>query len=102
MMSSTFANDSTGIQNAARADASDLGTNLSVTPTAYYACSAAPTGTQYTTETAAAAVCPKNGSNHYLEFIQVASTATIVPPLKIPGMPGTWTLQGLSVMEVQE
>ena len=68
----------------------------------YYACSATPTGTKYSTETAAAAACPKNASNHYLQFVQVASTATITPPLKIPGMPGAWTLHGLSVMEVQE
>jgi Flp pilus assembly protein TadG len=102
MISSTFAGDNTGIQNAARADASDLGTSLTVTPTVYYACSAAPTGTHYTTEASAGAACPKNASNHYLQFIQVASTATITPPLKIPGMPGSWNLQGLSVMEVQE
>lgn len=102
MISSTFASDSTGIQNAAKADAADLGTSMSVTPTMYYACSATPTGTKYSTETAASAACPKNASNHYLQFIQVASTATITPPLKIPGMPGAWTLQGLSVMEVQE
>jgi Flp pilus assembly protein TadG len=102
MMSSTFASDNTGIQNAARAEASDLGTNLSVTPTMYYACSSSPTGTHYSTEAAAGAVCPKNGSNHYLQFIKVASSASINPPLKIPGLPHTWTLNGVSVMEVQE
>lgn len=102
MISSTLANDTAGIQRAARAEASDLGSNLTVTPTIYYACSSALSGTHYSSTTAAAAACPANAANHYLEFVQVSTSATIVPPVKIPGMSGAWNLQGLSVMEVQE
>jgi len=32
----------------------------------------------------------------------VTSYATITPPIEFPGVPKTWTLQGTSVMEVQE
>ncbi len=102
MMSSTFAADTAGIQKAAQAEAADFGTSVTVTPTSYYACSSAVDGTQYATEAAAAAVCPANASNHYLQFINVVSTVTITPPAQLPGLPKTWTLHGSSVMEVQE
>jgi Flp pilus assembly protein TadG len=102
MMSSTFAGDTTGIQNAAQAEAADFGTNVTVTPTTYYACSSAVDGTQYSTQTAAAAACPANASNHYLQFVKVVSSMNINPPMKCPGLPKTWTVSGTSVMEVQE
>ena len=102
MISSTLASNTSGIQAAAQAEASDFGTGLTVTPTVYYACSAAVGGTQYTTQVAAAAACPANASNHYLEFIQVNSSATVTPPMRVPGLPTSWTLRGQSVMEVQE
>lgn len=102
MISSTLASNTSGIESAAQSEASDFGTNLTVTPTVYYACSAALSGTQYTTQSAAAAACPANASNHYLEFVQVNSSATVTPPVRIPGLPANWTLRGQSVMEVQE
>jgi hypothetical protein len=102
MMSSTFAADSTGMQNAAQAEAADFGTNVTVTPTTYYACSNAVDGTQYSTQTAASVACPANASNHYLQFVKVVSTMNITPPVQIPGLPKTWTVSGSSVMEVQE
>ena len=102
MISSTLASNTAGIQAAAQAEASDFGSNLSVTPTVYYACSEALGGTQYSTQSAASAACPANASNHYLEFVQVASSVNVQPPVQIPGLPKTWTLQGQSVMEVQE
>lgn len=102
MMSSTFAADATGIQQAAQAEAADFGTNVTVTPTSYYACSNAVDGTQYSTEAAASAVCPANASNHYLQFVKVVSSMTINPPVQCPGLPKSWTLTGASVMEVQE
>lgn len=102
MISSTFASDTDGMRTAAQAEASDFGSNLTVTPTSYYACSAAITGTHYSTQSAAAGACPANATNHYLEFVQVTSSATITPPIQLPGVPKTWTLQGMSVMEVQE
>jgi Flp pilus assembly protein TadG len=102
MMSSTFAGDTTGIQNAAQAEAADFGTNVTVTPTTYYACSSAVDGAQYSTQTAAAAACPANASNHYLQFVKVVSSMNINPPMRCPGLPNTWTVSGTSVMEVQE
>jgi Flp pilus assembly protein TadG len=101
MTSSTLANDSDGIIAAAQSDASDFGTNLTVTPTVYYACSAAIGGTQYSTQTAATTACTGAG-NHPLEFVQVVATAPVTPPIHIPGLPKTFTLNGTSVMEVEE
>jgi Flp pilus assembly protein TadG len=102
MMSSTFAADTSGIQNAAQAEAADFGTNVTVTPTTYYACSNAVDGTQYSTQTAAEAACPANASNHYLQFVKVVSNMTIHSLVTCPGLPKTWTVSGTSVMEVQE
>lgn len=101
MMSSTFAANSAGIIAAAQGEAVDFGTNLSVTPTVYYACSQSLAGTQYSTLTAANAAC--TGSlNHSLEFVQVNTSATVAPPIRCPGLPATYTLVGESVMEVEE
>lgn len=102
MISSTLAGDTAGITKAAQAEAGDFGANLTVTPTVYYACSAAINGTKYSTQSAAASACPANASNHYLQFVQVATSTTVDSPVKVPGMPGSFTLHGLSVMEVQE
>lgn len=102
MISSTFAGDAAGIQKAAQADAADFGTNVTVTPTTYYACSGSVDGTQYSTQSAAAAACPANAGNHYLQFVKVVSSMSITPPVTCPGMPKTWTVSGTSVMEVQE
>lgn len=101
MMSSTFAADSTGIVTAARAEAPDLGTNLAVTPTVYYACSSSVGGTQYSTQAAANSSCT-GGSNHSLEFIQVVTSATVTSPIRCPGLPASYTLVGTSVMEVEQ
>jgi Flp pilus assembly protein TadG len=102
MMSSTFAGDAAGIQGAAQADAADFGSNLTVTPTTYYACSNAVDGTQYSTQSAADAACPANAGNHYLQFVKVVSSVSITPPVQIPALPKTWTVSGSSTMEVQE
>ena len=102
MIGSTFAANTSTIQSAAQAEAPDLHGNLTVTPTAYWACSATPGGTQYSSPTAATQACGSGSSNHSLEFIQVATSATINPPVHIPGLPAAWTLRGFSVMEVQE
>jgi Flp pilus assembly protein TadG len=102
MMSSTFASDGPGIQNAAQADAADFGTNLTVTSTPYYACSAAVDGTQYSTQIAASVACPANASNHYLQFVQVVSKVTVNPPVQLPGLPKSWTVSGSSIAEVEE
>ncbi len=102
MMSSTFAADTAGMRNAAQADAADFGSSLTVTPTTYYACSNAVGGTQYPTQSAAAAACPANSGNHYLQFVQVVSSIKITPPMQCPGLPKTWNVSGTSITEVQE
>lgn len=101
MGSSTLAQDSTGIQTAAQAEAADFGTGLSISSSSYYVCSTAMTGTQYATQAAASAICP-SGANHPLQFVQVASSANVTPPIQVPGLPKTWTLRGSSLMEVAQ
>ncbi len=102
MYSQTFATNTSQIQAVAQAEAADLQGQLTVTPSVYFACSATPGGTQYTTQIAATQACGTGASNHSLEFVQVNTSATINPPLHVPGLPNTWTLKGFSVMEVQE
>jgi Flp pilus assembly protein TadG len=101
MRSATYAEDSTGITAAAQADASDIGTNLTVTPSIYYVCSNSQDGTQYTLQTDAAAAC-NGGSSHTLEFVQVTASAPITSPATFPGMPRSMTLTSTSAMEVEE
>jgi Flp pilus assembly protein TadG len=100
MISSTFAANSSGITAAAQNEASDFGTALTATPTVYYACSNSIGGTQYSTQAAATTGC--SGSGHSLEFIQVVTSGTVTPPIHCPGLPTSYTLRGVSVMEVQE
>jgi len=103
MRSVTFAADTAGITTAAQAEATDIAT-LTVTPTAYYICSLAVGGTQYTGasgQSNATAACT-GGSNHPLEFVQVDTSASVTPPIHCPGLPKTFTLNGLSVMEVEK
>jgi len=101
MMSSTFAADSAGIVTAAQGEATDFGTKLTVTPTVYFACSQSVGGTQYTTQTAANAACTGT-LNHSLEFVQVSTSTTVTPPIRCPGLASSYTLVGMSVMEVEE
>jgi len=101
MISSTFAADTTNIINAAQGEASDFGTGLTVTPTVYYACSNSIGGTQYASQTAASAACT-GSSGHSLEFIEVVTSGTVTPAIHCPGLPASYTLKGVSVMEVQE
>lgn len=102
MMSSTFAADNAKITAAAQAEASDFGSNLTVTPTSFYACSAAIDGAQFATEAAASVACPSGATNHYLQFVQVVTSASVASPIHVVGLPKTITLTGSSVMEVEE
>lgn len=102
MVSSSYASDNSGITTAAQDEASDFGAGLTVTPTTYYACSSALNGTQYSTQAAASAACPSGATNHYLQFVQVATSATLSLPVHMASLPSTITLSGTSVMEVEE
>jgi Flp pilus assembly protein TadG len=101
MESSTFAEDTANIIAAARAETSRFGSNLAVTPSIFYACSTAISGTQYSTQSAANTACT-GGSSHALEFIQVTASASIAPPGSFPGWSNPVTLSSTSVMEVEE
>jgi Flp pilus assembly protein TadG len=104
MQSLTYAANTSGMTTAAQMDAADFGAALSVTPTSYYACSSALGGTQYTGSSAqsnATAGCTGTG-NHALEFVQVKTSATVTPSIHCPGLPGSYTLAGSSVMEVEQ
>jgi Flp pilus assembly protein TadG len=104
MQSLTYASNTSGMTSAARTEASDFGTALSVTPTTYYACSNAVGGTQYTGSNAqsdANAACTGTG-NHALEFVQVTTSATVTPPIHCPGLAASFVLTGFSVMEVEQ
>jgi Flp pilus assembly protein TadG len=104
-ISDNFARDTAQVQAAAKAEAPDLGANLTVaTPIVYFACSAALDGTQFSTKAAAQTACANSGltNNQALEFIQVNTSIGLTPLFKFPGFPKLWTLQGQSVMMVQE
>ena len=101
MTSSTFAEDTSNIQTAAQEDSSRFGTNLTVTPTIFYACSLALGGTQYSTQAAATTAC-SGAQNHALEMVKVAASASVTPPLTFPGKSKTVTLSSTVIMEVEE
>lgn len=103
MQSVTYAADTAGMRTVAQAEATDFGAGLTVTPTAYYACSSAVGGTQYTGSNAqsnANAACT-GGNNHALQFVQVRASATVTPMIHCPGLPSSFALSGTSVMEVE-
>lgn len=101
MQSATFAAESSTIVSTAQAEAADFGTALTVTPTAYYACSLDIVGAQYTTQSAANSACT-GGTNHALEFIKVTTSATVTPIVHCPGLAKTYTLTGTSTLEVEQ
>jgi Flp pilus assembly protein TadG len=104
MQSSTYAANSSGMIAAAQANATDFGTNLTVSPTTFYACSNAINGTQYTGSNAqanATAACT-GGTNHALEFVQVGTSMTVTPPVHLGKLAKTFTVTGSSVMEVEQ
>jgi Flp pilus assembly protein TadG len=101
MTSSTLAEDTANIKAAAQAETNRFGSNLTVTPSIYYACSTAIGGTQYSTQTLANNACT-GGTSHSLEFISVAASASVTPPGSFPGHAKTVTVSSTSVMEVEE
>jgi Flp pilus assembly protein TadG len=101
MQSNSNASNNSVITTAAQSEASNFGTNLSVTPTVFWVCSTAESGTQYTTSSAATTACTGTG-NHPLEYLQVNVSAPVTPPIHFPGLPASYTLSGSSTMEVEE
>ena len=104
MRSLTLASDTPGITAAAQSEASDFGAKLTVTPMAYYACSLAVGGTQYTGANAltnATTNCT-GVSNHPLEFIQVSTSVVVTPTIQCPGLLKSLKVTGFAVMEVEQ
>jgi Flp pilus assembly protein TadG len=101
MQSNTNASNTSAITTAAQTEASDFGTNLTVTPSVFWVCSTAESGTQYSTSSAATTACTGSG-NHPLEYLQVSVSAPATPPIHFPGLPASYTLSGNSIMEVEE
>ena len=100
MQSASYANQTTQIATAAQAEASDFGTNLTVTPTMYLACSAAQSGTSYTLLATANTSC--TGSlGHTLAFVKVVASAPVTLPFTCCGLPASITVSRTSVMEVE-
>ncbi|SEG17605.1 TadE-like protein [Bryocella elongata] len=99
--STTFASNTSAIQSAAQAEAADFGTNLTVTPTIFYACSSAINGTQYTSQATATSNCTGSG-NHVLEFVQVNTSVTVNAPFHLPAIATSYTLHGQAILEVEE
>jgi len=61
-------------------------------------------GTQYTGAGAqlnAIAACTGTG-NHALQFVQVNTSATVMPVSHCPGLPATFRLTGQAAMEVEQ
>ena len=100
MMNSTSASLSSGITTAAQAEAPDFGTNLLVTPTEYWACSEALTGTQYNSLATATSSCTGT-SNHPIELIQVVTSVSVAVPVQLPGLPATFPLSTTAVTEAE-
>jgi len=100
MQSASYANQATQMTTAAQAEASDFGSNLTVTPSMYFACSAAQSGTQYTVLATANTNC--TGSlGHTLAFVKVIASAPVTLPLTCCGLPASITVSRTSVMEVE-
>jgi Flp pilus assembly protein TadG len=98
MTSTTLAASTSAITSAAQADAPDFGANLSVTPTTYWVCPTAVTGTHYTSLSSATSAC----SDTPLEFLQVKTSDAITLPIHYAKLGASYTLQAISVQEVEQ
>ncbi len=100
MQSASYATQTSQMTTAAQAEASDFGTNLTVTPTMYFACSAAQGGTSYTVLATANTNC--TGSlGHTLAYVKVIASAPVALPFTCCGFSGSITVSRTSVMEVE-
>jgi Flp pilus assembly protein TadG len=90
--SSATASDFTGMQTAATNDGPNI-TGLSATATEFWSCSNAPS-----TQSTSPPTC--SAGNHLLNYVQVTTTATVTPVIRVPGLPTSFTLHGLAIMRV--
>ncbi len=88
----TTVSDTTGMQNAAKADAPNL-TAMIATGTYYCQCSDGSASTCLSTDCA---------SSHRLTYVKVATSATYTPIVNWPGIPTTTTLTSQAIMRVDQ
>jgi hypothetical protein len=86
------ASDNAGIQQAALNDAPDV-VELGATASHFCSCSNGGASTCVPTDCAGARI---------LEFVQVNTTASIVPLFHVPGLPTTITFNGQAIMRVEQ
>jgi Flp pilus assembly protein TadG len=94
----------------AQGEASHFGTNLTVTPTSYYACSASQAGPTWTgtsgvvddTSLATAKTNCTGSAGHVLAFVKVVASTPVSVPFSCCGFPSSITLSSQSVMEAEE
>jgi Flp pilus assembly protein TadG len=94
----TTASDTAGIQTAATQDAPDV-SGISATASHSCVCS------DGTASTCSAGDCPVTTSDpslRLIETVQVNTTATVSPTIRLPGLPTSYTLTGKAVMRVTQ
>ena len=91
--SSATASDTTGMQNVAKAAGPDV-SGLSATASREYSCS-----NSASTLSTSQPTC--TSGNRVLTYVEVSTTATITPPIRVPGLASSFTLNGLAIMRVQ-
>jgi Flp pilus assembly protein TadG len=92
--SAALASDIAGMQAAAINDSTNVA-GLSAAANEFFSCSNAP-ATQYSTPPG----CAGNG-NRVLTYVQVTTSAAVSPTIRLPGLPASYTLNGLAIMRVQ-
>jgi Flp pilus assembly protein TadG len=90
--SSATASDIPGMQLAATNDSPNI-SGMTATATQFWSCSDAPS-----TQSSSPPTCTTG--NHLLNYVQVRTTATVDAGIHVPGLPTTYTLQGLAIMRV--
>jgi Flp pilus assembly protein TadG len=88
----TTVSDSSGMQNAAKADAPNL-TAMTATGSHYCQCSNGSASTCLSTDCA---------SSHRLTYVEVNTSATYTPLVNWPGVPTTTTLTSEAIMRVNQ
>jgi hypothetical protein len=89
--SSATASDLAGMRTAAINDGGDVA-GLSAVASEFWSCSTAP-ATQFSSP-------PTCTGARVLNYVQVRTTATVNPIIHVPGLPTTFTLNGLAIMRV--
>jgi Flp pilus assembly protein TadG len=93
--SAATAADLTGMATAATNDGSNVA-GLSATASQFCSCSNAAA-----TQVACATAPTTCASARVLNYVQVNTTAAVSPPIRLPGLPITFTLRGQAIMRVE-